>query len=100
MQRSGILRSNKPIRQVSPLRKERLKEYAVKRELYLRQHPVCECCTSKPSVEIHHTRGRENERLVDEADWMAVCRPCHQWIETNRTEAYERGYLRSRHRGH
>lgn len=30
--------------------------------------------------------------LLDKSKWLAVCRACHQWIETHPQEAVERGF--------
>lgn len=46
-------------------------------------HPLCQVCNLKPSVEVHH-RVRwvdcEVSRL-DPRNCVSVCRPCHELLE-------------------
>lgn len=48
------------------------------------------------ATDVHHKRGRIGSLLTDTAHWLAVCRPCHQWIETNPKEAKETGFSENR----
>jgi hypothetical protein len=34
--------------------------------------------------------------LLDEDEWMGVCRACHDWIETHPTEATSLGFRKSK----
>jgi hypothetical protein len=43
--------------------------------------------------EVHHTNGRENDRLLDRMYWLAVSREGHQWIHNNPKKAREQGWL-------
>jgi hypothetical protein len=43
--------------------------------------------------DIHHSKGRTGKNYLDESTWIAVCRPCHQWIEENRREAERMGLI-------
>lgn len=45
----------------------------------------------------HHIRGR-GTLLNDLRFWLAICPRCHHWIENNKTEARQRGWLASRDR--
>jgi hypothetical protein len=41
-------------------------------------------------------QGRIGNLLTDETKFLAVCRACHDWIETHPKEAKELGYSISR----
>lgn len=87
------------IKTISPVSKkqaERLKEYRKVRDTYMKSKPICECCKTKPSQDLHHTRGRVGKYLTDVSNFLAVCRPCHHRIETEPNWAKENNYSRSR----
>lgn len=53
-------------------------------KVYLRAHPVCECCKAAgrvplpPSTETDHMIGREQGGAsLDWANLLALCKPCH-----------------------
>jgi len=50
--------------------------------------------TGDPATEIHHTNGREYERLIDEDYWLGVTRIGHNYIHNNPKEARLRGWLK------
>lgn len=83
----------KPVEKVSEKRAGELVEYAKLRKEYLQLYPVCEVdeCNLK-SVEIHHQRGRENDRLLDTAYFLAVCHKHHVDIHDDTVDAKEKGY--------
>ena len=41
------------IKAVSDSRSKRLREYSKNKDEYLAEHPVCECCKTEPSNQIH-----------------------------------------------
>ena len=90
----------KPIAKVSPKRKEENKEYSKEAKAYLAANQVCEAqvvenCTGK-SIEIHHKRKRNSkDDRINEANFIAVCRPCHLWIEAHPKQAKELGLSES-----
>ena len=89
-----------PLKRRSKKRAAQEREYAQRRQRYLEDHWRCQAracrdCRSWAS-EIHHQRGRVGARLLDERYWLAVCRPCHQWIEEHPAEARGRGWTLSR----
>ncbi len=49
--------------------------------------------TGDPATEIHHTNGREYERLIDEDYWLGVTRIGHNYIHNNPKEARIKGWL-------
>lgn len=65
-------------------------EWRKLREVYMRQHPICEKCLEKgkitPAEDIHHKispfRGGEVNYglLLDHDNLMAVCKECHAEI--------------------
>lgn len=81
------------MRRVSIKRQKQREEYKPIRLEYLQAHEFCELCQENPSQEIHHKRGTNGDRLNDNNFFMAVCRPCHVYIENNRAWSYANGYL-------
>lgn len=89
-----------PIAPRSHKRSQEEKLYAGKRVLFMLSHTLCEAnmtglCTQR-STDVHHKAGRIGSLLLDEAQWMAVCRTCHMWIETHPIEATEMGWRTSK----
>lgn len=73
--------------------------YMVIRNLYIKNHPMCEAhlpqvCT-QVATDVHHKKGR-GEFLLDDTTYLAVCRGCHYWIEHNSREAKLLGFSISR----
>lgn len=80
--------------------------YLIEKALYLRDHPCCEChdmisekrgltpitrgCVS--SRDVHHKKGRGKLLRVQEW-WLACCRMCHDYIETNKKWARSVGLI-------
>jgi 5-methylcytosine-specific restriction endonuclease McrA len=79
------------IRPRSIKRQHQEREYAKLRKIFLFNHPVCERCGGQ-SQEVHHKKSRTGEHLLDESNFMAVCRNCHQYIEENSKESLEKGW--------
>lgn len=89
-----------PIKQFSDTRSKRNALYLVAIKTFLmeddKQHcPVMATLFNKTirATEIHHTNGRENDRLLDRSYWLAVSREGHQWIHNNPKKARELGWL-------
>lgn len=66
------------------------REYSKLRRQFLQDNPCCARC-GKRSEQVHHKAGRGIRTLWVEY-WLAVCAPCHQWIELNDNKAIEMGY--------
>lgn len=98
LRRHKFLRSRIPLRRKTRLRPvsrkqaRRLKEYALRRRLFLMAHPFCEIgpilqahgirvrCLGK-STNVHHA-ARRGIHLLDEDTWMAACDgECHNFVE-------------------
>jgi len=64
--------------------------YSILRTKYLQHHPYCEAhlpgCQINAS-DIHHKKGRTGDLMLDDTEFLAVCRMCHGWIETHPEEA-------------
>ena len=69
-------------------------EYRKLRERFLRlrvrcDHPECR----RSADEVHHSRGRAGDLLLDWRHWRAVCRRHHNWIGDHPAEARAFGLL-------
>lgn len=88
--------TKKRINPVSEKRASQLRKYYVLRRKYLAKHQVCEVhdC-NKYSTNLHHKKGRENERLIDVSYFMSCCETCHpgRIHETETAWAKKMGYL-------
>lgn len=87
--------TKKPIPPRSQKRSREEKLYAGKRIIYLQDHPMCEAhlpgiCTDY-STDIHHMSGKIGDLLTDERYFKALCRSCHQYVETHPEIAKEKG---------
>jgi hypothetical protein len=76
-------------------RAKQLRAYSIMRPIFLRSAPFCEVidCLNR-STEIHHTKSRIGEMLLDERYLMAVCFSCHRKIHENPKWARENNYLK------
>lgn len=72
-----------------------MKEYNKLKDVFLSEHPACGVCGGIAS-QVHHKRGRIGKDLLDNEHWLAVCAPCHKWIEEFPEQAKEMGYSESR----
>ena len=64
--------------------------YSILREQFLKRKPYCEahlpgCAVN--ATDVHHKKGRTGTLLLDDTEFLAVCRTCHGWIETHPKEA-------------
>ncbi len=87
----------KPIKKVSDKRKIASVEYSVVKNQYLVDNPICEVdnCLNA-SDQIHHKKGRTEDLLTDIKHFLAVCDPCHKYIELHPEWAKLHGYSESR----
>lgn len=86
---------SKPSKRIKPISDKRAKEmgeYQKVKDKYLEEHPICECCGTQKSDQIHHKAGRHNKRLIDFTKFLATCDPCHKEIEANPEWAISNGY--------
>lgn len=88
-------------RRVSAKMAKDLQDYSVQRRQYLAGHTECEARVAPDcdgdSCEIHHSAKR-GSNLLNIETFVAVCRPCHVFIETvmSAEERRERGLLISK----
>lgn len=94
----GFLKPTR-IKQTSDRRKKEYALYLFEKAKYLKDRPMCECCGKLPSVDIHHKAGREGKLLYAVKYFMAVSRKCHDWIESHRSQAEEKGWIIRRVKG-
>lgn len=84
----------------SERRSEQYEEYRQRRRQFLNQKKWCEIRVTaqcrkyaKVATDVHHTQGREGDRLLDESKWKAGCRDCHDFLHDNPVIAYRMGLL-------
>lgn len=82
-----------PLRKVSAKRQRELKVYSKLRAEFMESRPVCEVCESRPSKDVHHTKGRLGGNYLNVSTFKAVCRYCHLWIHAHPSLAREKGLL-------
>jgi len=93
MKRSTGLKRT-PLRKVSKKRAKQNREYSkINRVVYLESHPTCQVCDKRSACDIHHKDKRSGDRLNDITMFLAVCRPCHQWIHDYPADARKQGFL-------
>ena len=89
----------KSISPVSAKRRVDMDEYSKQRLAFLALYKQCQAklpgCTDK-CTDVHHKAGRTGDNYLKMSTWMAVCRPCHSWIEINPEQAKELGFSQSR----
>jgi hypothetical protein len=89
----------KSISPVSEKRRVEMDTYSKLREAFLVVKPHCEAklqgCTGS-SQDVHHKAGRVGDNYLKISTWLAVCRNCHSWIETNPEAAKDLGLSESR----
>ena len=82
--------SKKPLSPRSSKQQKLEALYSILRTKYLQHHPYCEAhlpgCQINAS-DIHHKKGRTGDLMLDDTEFLAVCRTCHGWIETHPEEA-------------
>lgn len=93
-------KQTKPIKQFSDKRAKRNVAYLLANKTFLMEQenefcPVMGLIFNRTvrTTEVHHTNGRENDRLLDRTYWLAVSREGHQWIHANPELAREQGWL-------
>ena len=90
----------KRIKPISDKRKKQNQAYLLARKVFLMEDknkycPVMEKVFGRSilTTEIHHTNGRENDRLNDRNYWLAVSSEGHKFIHANPTIAYQEGWM-------
>ena len=78
----------------SKKRKKQEAEYSQRRKHFL-SGKRCQRCGCKATT-VHHSKGRIGVLLNDVSCWIALCFPCHEWVERNPQEAKEKGFSKDR----
>lgn len=83
---------------VSDRRRRRDAVYSQRRaEVWERADGLCEVGVAADCArrcgQVHHRAGRGGPDPHQLDNLLCVCLPCHMWIESNRTAAYEAGWL-------
>ena len=88
-----------PVSKVSEKQTALNKAYKIIADAYKAAHPICQAaligCT-KATEDCHHSAGRVGANLLDESKFIAVCRHCHQVIESSPVAAKALGLSISR----
>lgn len=89
----------KRIAMFSKKRAKQERSYSVLRKEFLEANPECEAklkmCRGE-ATDVHHMAGRVGDKLLDTEYWLAVCRPCHLWLESHPVAAKQLGLSESR----
>ena len=87
-----LIRTSKPIRQVSKKKAKELAEYSKVKAEYFKLNPVCEypSCQST-DVQLHHRAGRIGSLLTDIRYFCSLCHDHHQYVELQPIKAKELG---------
>ena len=90
----------KPIAKFSDKRAKRNAAYLVANKLFLAKEENKFCIVMAKlknktvlATEVHHTNGREGERLNDQEYWLAVSSEGHRFIHLNPEISYEQGWI-------
>lgn len=53
--------------------------YLALRKVYLEENPICINCWAARSVDVDHitNRSQSSKAFLDQDNWQALCRPCH-----------------------
>ena len=87
---------------LSEKRSKMVSEYHKRRKTFLERFKMCQVksrvCTGMAS-EVHHSKGRIGNFLIDESTFVAICSACHRWIEQTGEGvkwAKENGFIKTR----
>lgn len=94
IRRGGSVLRSVPLRQVSRKRASDNRTYTAGKKQFLADNPICQRCRAARSVDLHHRANRSTTQkaFLDPANWVALCRPCHDWVGVNREAAVAEGF--------
>ena len=96
--KTKVFEPRKPIAKVSAKQLERLAKYRKIRNEFM-TNKNCEAklqgCTIK-ATDLHHAKGKIGDLLTDKRFFKALCRNCHNYIETHPNFAKENNYSLNR----
>ena len=83
----------KPLANRSVKRAKQEREYLKVRKSFLLSSQSCQAhlpnICSRQVTDLHHMKGRIGDLLTDPTFFLALCRPCHDWIHTHPKDARE-----------
>ncbi len=105
MKRTALKRSTKPMRKRSKKTEARYAGTDGKGEgrrafvaRILTARTTCEACGEQPATDVHEKLRRSaGGSITDDANVLALCRPCHEWVHHHPEAAMKRGLLESRY---
>lgn len=87
------------IKRVGKKREKMKTIYGHLRNEFMEKNEYCQArlpeCTML-ATDVHHKAGRSGEKLIDETNFLAVCRSCHNFLEGHPKIAKEMGFSVSR----
>ncbi len=83
-----------PLRKMSKAKARETRKYWPLRRKFLEEHPFCELdiCGNR-STNIHHMKGQAGLMMNDTRYFLAVCVPCHDYIESHKNEMRAKGII-------
>lgn len=105
MKRSPLKRSTKPMRKRGAKTEARYAGTDGKGEgrrafvaRILSERATCQACDGQPATDVHEKLRRSaGGSITDDANVLALCRPCHEWVHANPADAIAKGLLLSRY---
>lgn len=73
------------MRAVSLKRAKLNRIYLPLRAAFLEDNPICQNCSAARSVDVDHitNRSQSSAAFLDQANWQALCRECHDGKGSN-----------------
>lgn len=90
--RTQLKLSSKPIRRRSKAMAKRMQVYQQQAEEWLGSRMCANGCMSS-ATQVHHSRGRRGNLLLDKRFWIPLCAQCHRFVHDHPEEARELGLL-------
>lgn len=91
----GPKKQKTKIKAISDKQAKALTKYRKLRDEFMRLHEKCNRCGGE-ATDLHHIAGRVGDNLTNVENFMALCRPCHLWVETHPEAAKQQGYSKDR----
>lgn len=92
----GTNKKKTRLKPISDKQAERLKEYRIVRDEYLKENPTCARCGTTNNLSLHHMIDRVGKNLTDKNNFMTLCIPCHRFVTDESEYAIKNGYSKSR----
>jgi hypothetical protein len=89
-------KQRKKIKPLSDKHRERLAEYKLVADKFLKENPICLVDGCKGESTLHHSKGRVGDNLTDVSTFRNLCWPHHKYYEEHPEEARALGITQSR----